>query len=1097
MGCLRRRARRARPRHGARCRVVPRQGRRSRVHRRERTNRSAAPGSPTGCARLADRAGDRPGGLMSGPVVVEAAWSDGCIALWGRTTGPMPRRRPPSASRSTLLGTLGDGPAAARSAEVPLLLARPGGRRPETQVVPALLVDPASALPWLLGLLDGDAPVSRWAADSLRWVLAVAALADDLAAAGAVAPGLVLHDDGRAEARWWPVPGAGEVARLRALVASVPASVAGGDRATSTAEILGALVDAACRARLDGVRLDPPRARPRRGPDERVTAAWLTSLIGADPVLASSPGFPLDRAALERLLAEVSAWVRSGLPDAGPVRLVLRLEPPPEAEAGAATETVGETGAAVETVGETGLETGGGGGGQRWWLEYLVQPASDPSLLLPLGRLWATGRRVPRAVGRLRAEVPDLDERVLGALGRAVRLCPDLAASLDVARPEGADLAVEEAHRFLVAAAPLLEQAGIGVLLPSWWLRRPRLGARLHARSSAASPPGTTAVTASGLDLLAAAEFSWEVALGEEALTEDELDELAAAKAPLVRVRGQWVELGPGDLAAARRLLERPAAPGELAELVRLDLGLPGAGAGLAAGPGDLPVLGVRAEGWLASLLDDVAHQRVEPVPTPSGFHGELRPYQERGVGWLGFLGRLGLGACLADDMGLGKTPQLLAHVVADPVGGPTLVVSPMSVLGNWQREAERFTPALRVEVHHGSRRRVDPVAFAERAGEVDVVLTTYALLARDAALFAAVAWGRVVLDEAQYVKNPGTKQAQAVRRLSAGRRVALTGTPVENRLSELWALMDVLNPGLLGSATAFRERFAVPIERHRDDEAAELLRRVTRPFVLRRLKTDRTVIADLPDKLEFTERCSLTREQASLYRAVVDEMLRRADEAEGQQRRGVVLAGLTRLKQVCNHPAQLLADGSPLVGRSGKLARVEELLEEVLAAGERALCFTQFAAWGHLLAPYLERRLGEQVLWLHGGVRKAARDELVDRFQAADGPPVLVVSLKAGGTGLNLTAANHVVHLDRWWNPAVEDQATDRAYRIGQRRQVQVRTLVCMGTVEERIDALMATKRALADRVVGTGERWLTELGTDELRELVVLSADAVAEAV
>jgi non-specific serine/threonine protein kinase len=306
---------------------------------------------------------------------------------------------------------------------------------------------------------------------------------------------------------------------------------------------------------------------------------------------------------------------------------------------------------------------------------------------------------------------------------------------------------------------------------------------------------------------------------------------------------------------------------------------------------------------------------------------------------------------------------------------------------------------------------------------------------------------------------------------------------------------MEVLNPGLLGSANAFRQRFAVPIERYADDDAAGRLRRATAPFILRRLKSDRTIIADLPEKLEMTVYCSLTREQATLYQAVVNEMLERIASSEGIERRGLVLATMLRLKQVCNHPAQMLADGSPLAGRSGKLERVEEILEEVLAEGDRALLFTQFAAFGALLRTHLRDRFGREVLYLHGGTRKADRDAMVAQFQGDGGPSILVLSLKAGGTGLNLTAANHVIHVDRWWNPAVEDQATDRAYRIGQRRNVQVRKLVCAGTLEERIAALLESKRALAERVVGTGETWLTELSTAELRDLVALSADAVAE--
>jgi SNF2 family DNA or RNA helicase len=398
------------------------------------------------------------------------------------------------------------------------------------------------------------------------------------------------------------------------------------------------------------------------------------------------------------------------------------------------------------------------------------------------------------------------------------------------------------------------------------------------------------------------------------------------------------------------------------------------------------------------------------------------------------------------------------------------------------------------VRAHHGpARPRGDDLRAA--LADVDLLVTTYATAARDADDLAGIDWHRLVLDEAQAVKNARSRPARAVRRFRARHRVALTGTPVENRLAELWAIMDVLNPGILGTAERFRTRFAIPVERHGSTEAAELLRRTTRPYLLRRLKTDPTIVDDLPDKIEITQHYRLTREQASLYRTIVDDMLEKIEDSTGIARRGNVLAAMTKLKQVCDHPALLLHDGSPIGRRSGKVVRLEEILAEVLAEGDRALCFTQFAEFGHLLVPHLSARLDTDIAFLHGGVSRRRREEIVQRFQAGNGPSVLLASLKAGGTGLTLTAATHVVHLDRWWNPAVEQQATDRAFRIGQRRTVQVRTFSCPGTVEERIDALIRSKRALSELVVGDGEGWLTELSTDTLRELFALSADALQD--
>jgi SNF2 family DNA or RNA helicase len=490
--------------------------------------------------------------------------------------------------------------------------------------------------------------------------------------------------------------------------------------------------------------------------------------------------------------------------------------------------------------------------------------------------------------------------------------------------------------------------------------------------------------------------------------------------------------------------------------------------------------------------------RRLAELPEPPGFVGQLRPYQRRGFAWLTFMRQHRLGACLADDMGLGKTVQttaLFLHDRARGQEGSVLIVCPASVLGNWQRELARFGPGLRVMVHHGPR-RTGADEFAEAARGHDVVLTTYALLHRDEARLGEVAWAGLVLDEAQNVKNAGARTSRAARRLKAGYRVALTGTPVENRLGELWSIMEVLNSGFLGSAEAFRRRFAVPIERDRDADRADELRRLVGPLILRRLKSDPAVIRDLPEKLELKDYPPLTREQASLYEAVVRDMLTRIRESEGVERRGLILAALTKLKQVCNHPAHYLGDGSALAGRSGKLMRLEEMLEEAIAEGDHTLVFTQFAEWGGRLRTHLGERLGCEVLYLYGGTPVPERDRMVQRFQAEGGPPVFVLSLRAGGVGLNLTRANRVVHYDRWWNPAVEAQATDRAFRIGQTRNVQVHAFVCAGTLEERIDGLIESKRALAEAVIGAGESWLTELSTDELRSLLELRQAVIVDA-
>ncbi|MEU5877923.1 DEAD/DEAH box helicase [Spirillospora sp. NPDC047279] len=747
--------------------------------------------------------------------------------------------------------------------------------------------------------------------------------------------------------------------------------------------------------------------------------------------------------------------------------------------AGADTERRDGVGAA-----DPGLEDGAGAGaagrmgdGGAWRVEFALQGTDDPSLYVPASMVWAGEAGL----------VEQAEETLLAGLGRALRLFPDMAPALDSPVPAEVVLDTAGAFRFLRQAAPMLAAAGFGVLLPQW-AGKGRLGMKLTTRTEEGE--GSGAATSSGFDLKGMVDFRWDLAIGDETIDEAELEELARLKTPLVRLRGQWVELDEEQLEAALEFLRHPR-QGRMTAAQAMQ-------AVIHAGEESLPLVRVDADGTFGDLLSGEADRRLEPMSTPEDLNAQLRPYQERGLAWLTFMDELGLGALLADDMGLGKTISLLSLLVHEREGGgkpePTLAILPMSLVGNWQREAARFTPKLRVYVHHGTGRHRDE-DLVEAVRQADLVLTTYGTAARDAEMLAGIAWGRVVCDEAQALKNSGTRQARAVRSIPARSRIALTGTPVENHLTELWSIMEFANPGLLGPRTVFRERFAVPVERDGDEQAALALKRATRPFILRRLKTDKSIISDLPDKQEIKLYCNLTREQASLYQATVDDMLQQIAEADDKQRRGLVLATMAKLKQVCNHPAHLLKDGSRLQGRSGKLERLEEICEEVLEQGEKALVFTQYAEFGSMLQPYLASRLDRPVLWLHGGTSKQRRDELVQGFQEDREPAIFLLSLKAAGTGLTLTAANHVVHVDRWWNPAVEDQATDRAFRIGQTRNVQVRKFICVGTMEERIDEMIERKKALADTIVGTGEDWLTELSVAELRDVLRLSPEAVSD--
>ncbi len=942
---------------------------------------------------------------------------------------------------------------------------RGGGRPLDAWPVTALRFEPAAALELLAAIGQPGVRSGRGVAGgTVTYLAALAALAADLAARGRALPGLAEAGDGAYAACWRPVLAGADALRARELTAAMPplcrATSAAGEPADAVfAQALDGLTDAAVRARLGsqpGFTLLPP-ARP--GSAEPLVARWLAALTGENERLSVAKS---EGVAAAQLAFALWSWHDAAQLPPGPVRTCFRLiEPPPRDDVPAESDQQA---------------------GTPWRVEFALQSTDDPSLLLSAADIWAG----ETADGWAAAGISYPEEDLLAGLGRASRMFPGLDRELDGAAPEAVELDTRGALTFLKETGPLLAGAGFGVLLPDW-VRKSRLGLKLTTRSRTA---GAASAAAPKFGLNDLVDFRYELAIGDQTLGPDELAELARLKVPLVRVRGQWVELDDRHLQAALKFLERGGS------------GVMNAGDALLAGLGeaaDLPLTEVDADGWLGDLLSGQAEQRLAPITTPASLHGELRPYQERGLSWLAFLCQVGLGGILADSMGLGKSIQtlaLLAHEQDEGIRrGPTLLVCPMTLVGNWEHEAARFTPQLRVHVHHGG----DRLAGADLAGalaDADLVITTYGVATRDREALSQVRWARVICDEAQNIKNAATRQAQAVRAIPASSRIALTGTPVENRLSDLWSLLEFTSPGLLGSAEKFRQRFAVPIERAGDEEAASQLRRITGPFILRRLKTDKTIIADLPDKLEMKVWCNLTPEQASLYQATVDDMMEKIEAAEpGIERRGLVLATMSKLKQVCNHPAHLLADGSRLDGRSGKLARLEEIGEEIIAAGDKALCFTQYAEFGHMLQPYLAARLGCDVFYLHGGTPKKRRDQLVSTFQEGTGPCLFLLSLKAGGTGLNLTAANHVIHVDRWWNPAVEDQATDRAFRIGQRRDVQVRKFVCVGTVEERIDAMIEEKKSLADRIVGTGESWLTELSVADLRQVIALSPAAVSQ--
>src|SRR5271165_6581114 len=992
------------------------------------------------------------------------------------------------------LPSVADGPLASPELVRPPAGATTGPATPNTKAgerptlaawrVSVLVFEPAAATA-LLAALDSVTPGDVVLGGSAGYLAAVARFAGDLVARGRVLPALTPEDDGYA-ARWRPVLSGADADYARELAAALPAACrAAADGAADTAPgpllaaMLDALADAMARTRLPGALLPARKGRrPSRIPVSERTVASLTT-----PDAVVEVATPEDEREARELTDAFAGWLTSAALPGGSVRTCFRLMEPAEPDEAADAHAAAGAG--------------------TWQVEFSLQSAEDPSLMLPAAHVWEGA-----GFGWLAGDAHP-EEELLAGLGAAARLFPALDGALREAAPERIALDTTGALEFLRDIGPLLSGAGFGVLLPDW-ARKARLGLKLTARSSSGGSSASARQSQFGMEDLVS--FRYDLAVGDEVLSAEEFAELARLKVPLVRIRGQWVELDDQHLKAALKFLERKQSGTMTAAEVL------GAAIGSGGDADELALTQVDADGWLGDLLSGQADQRLEPMETPEGFGGTLRPYQQRGLSWLSFLGRLGVGAILADDMGLGKTVQLLSLLssgrtapgadrqdetwaehakpgfVLDGSDYPTLLICPMSLVGNWQREAERFTPQLAVHVHHGAG-RLSGADLSAALATADLVITTYQVAVRDREALSAMRWARLVCDEAQALKNHLSRQAKAVRSLPAASRIALTGTPVENQLSELWSIMEFANPGLLGPEKAFRERYAVPIERHGSEEAAQELRRITQPFVLRRLKTDKTIISDLPEKQEMKVWCNLTQEQASLYAATVADMLSRIEDAsEDIQRRGLVLATMAKLKQVCNHPAHLLGDGSRLPGRSGKLARLEELCEEIAAEGDKALCFTQYAEFGRMLQPYLAARTGCPVLFLHGGTTKKQRDAMVAQFQEADEPVLFLLSLKAGGTGLNLTAANHVIHVDRWWNPAVEDQATDRAFRIGQRRDVQVRKFVCVGTVEERIDQMIERKKALAEQVVGTGESWLTDLSTAALREVLTLSPEAVS---
>jgi SNF2 family DNA or RNA helicase len=964
--------------------------------------------------------------------------------------------------------------------------------------VPALAIESPAALRMLLAPGDDEYPLSPelHAGHDLRFWRELAALAADLIADQRVVPSLIQEKTGRFRAIWQPWLADGAPAqRLGALLAAIPASARCVDDefrsqpwAIVEAALLG-FVDAEARRVLELESYGD--AIEDRDPNIDPHVAWLSGLLGkADTVQGL-------KASDTHLMRGARQWLSSldAASESRFVKLAFELnEPDP-------------------TSFESGDEVGRNA---QWTISFKLITNDDPPVVIDAEQIWAQGKDgLKGLLARFGGEGEPAGDVLLAELARAARIWPRVEKALEDSTPCELRLSTTEAYAFLRDFRPILMESGFVVLAPTWWGQAAsRLGARLLIDSGNGSLPTGGGAGADGegshLGLHSLVNYSWQIALGDQSLSIEAFQRLAAQGSPLLRVNGQWVEIRPDDLHGAVRFLkEHPGGQMTVMQAIRLGNGLDGPDTGL-------PILGLDAQGWVSELLGFKGDERFIKVEQPTRFQGTLRPYQAQGLSWLAFLDRFGLGGCLADDMGLGKTVQLIALLQHEReksngrVVGPTLLVCPMSVVGNWNRELHRFAPELVVHVHHGLERPTGE-KFVETALSSDVIVTTYALVVRDKDSLERVHWRRVVLDEAQHIKNPPTKQTASIRALRTSHRIALTGTPVENRLSELWSILEFCTPGYLGSQGDFRKRFATPIERHKDRRQADKLKNLVRPFVLRRLKTDPTVISDLPPLVETRQNVPLTAEQAQLYDSVVNDMLHRVDNADGIKRRGLVLSALVKLKQICNHPAHFLRQGSDddnapplptlkpgerLSMRSGKAMRLMEMIEEVVASGDRALIFTQYRQMGHLLVAMMRQEADTEALFLHGGTPQAKREQLIERFQSNDPKcPIFVLSLKAGGVGLNLTAANHVFHFDRWWNPAVENQATDRAFRIGQHRTVNVHKMISEGTLEERIDQMIEQKTELAQQIIGAGESWLTELSTGQLRELLTLRRDTLED--
>ncbi|WP_111977478.1 DEAD/DEAH box helicase [Algibacillus agarilyticus] len=717
--------------------------------------------------------------------------------------------------------------------------------------------------------------------------------------------------------------------------------------------------------------------------------------------------------------------------------------------------------------------------GEDWQIEVLLQSKADPSYRVSLAEFWQNKHLANTLYNDLLGT--SIERVLLLQLGYASRLYPPLEQIFSTNMQQSCiTLNTQQAFQFLKEEAWPLHACGYHIMVPAWWTSKGRLRAKTKLRASKSQSSSAGSAPDSYFDQDTLMDFDYQYAMGDHDISADEWQQLIDSKSELVYFRGNWVEINQAEMAKMQQLIDssrQDGKQGKIKDLLQM--------------AADEDLYDIELEENVEAMLEHLTNKdSLSLLTQPQSLNATLRPYQVRGLSWLAYLENLGMNPCLADDMGLGKTMQVISLLLSQPRSTPALLIAPTSVVGNWFKELEKFAPSLNAHIHHGAKRKQQG-EFSAFIQNFDIVITSYGLIRQDKALFTNQHWSRVIIDEAQNIKNPTSAQTKVIFGIPADSRLAITGTPIENRLLDLWSIFNFLNPGFLGARAEFKKQFELPVQRDNDQQKTNLLKKLVEPFILRRLKTDKSIVHDLPDKIEQKVYCELTKEQASIYQSIVEEIKQDLAQSEDDSPNSIYLSALLRLKQCCNHPAQVLQDGSEFsIERSVKLQRLTEMAKEVIDNRESMLIFSQFKEVCSELVHVLKSQFGYQVYYLHGGTSRQKREEMIEQFQADNtAPSIFVLSLKAGGVGITLTKANHVIHFDRWWNPAVENQATDRAYRIGQQKTVFAHKFITLGTIEERIDEMLTEKQKVSDSIVGSDESWLTQLDPKSFIQLIQLS--------